>query len=190
MDTFEIPLQSADADGSSAGEFWEPVVLDQYAVPSGIDGGLNLAKPPLPETGLDSTARLSPDQSLVQDLGLDGTDRHALAVNRVEAAYGVTEDDQSFWEPLEPLVMVPHAAGKPVKDDLGERFAVAKEVVEVWNRERLSEREKLVVGARELLVEVPTQRDQPTVALDCKREPVSPCRCAADQQCTPLRNGI
>src|SRR2546428_9838315 len=48
----------------------------------------------------------------VQDVRLQGADRHALPVDGVEAAYGVAQDDVAVGEAGQALVMPPAVRGE------------------------------------------------------------------------------
>ena len=50
--------------------------------------------------------------------------RHALAIDRIEAADGIAENDQPFRKVLEPVIAMPQAAGKAEVFDLRQGLAL------------------------------------------------------------------
>src|SRR2546428_12299153 len=58
----------------------------------------------------------------VQDVRLEGADRHALPVDGVEAAPGVAQHDVAVGEAGQALVMPPAVRGEVVHDEVRQRL--------------------------------------------------------------------
>src|SRR5207247_2094178 len=69
--------------------------------------------------------RLAAGQAVAQRGGLQRGDRHALPVDRVEAADRVPDGQQSGGEVAQPFVAPPQVGREPVGADVTERFRVA-----------------------------------------------------------------
>jgi hypothetical protein len=70
----------------------------------------------------------------VQDLGLKCGHRHALAVDRVEAAHGVTQDGKSVRERRYPVIAVADGHGMAIPGRIVNRFGEADQLCEIGQR--------------------------------------------------------
>jgi hypothetical protein len=115
-------------------------------------------------TGL-AAARFAAGEAVAQRGCLQGGYRHALPVDRVEAADRVPDDQKPGGELAQPLVAPPQAGREPVGADLGERFGVADRGEDVRWGHGAGEGEEPVFVGRRVVAGVSGQRQDPAVCL-------------------------
>src|SRR5918998_4616272 len=174
MDPPHVPLQQLQPDRPPGRQLRETEVLERHAGPGCVHDRRDAAEPeaaePRPQPALAAGAGEGPPEGL----GLDRAHRHALAVDRVEAADRVAQGDQPGGEAPEPVVAPPQAAGEGVGRDAGEGLEAAERLVDVGHGQRPREGEEGVVVARHRLVEEADQRREPPAALDREEGAVAP----------------
>jgi hypothetical protein len=101
-------------------------------------------------------------------------DRHALAVDRIEAANGVAEHQIAFRKICEPFIAPAQVGSVAVGDQIGQRLRPGDDIVDFSGRQRcdIGEKSLLVVGR--VVAEKATDADSPGVVLLCEDDAVAP----------------
>jgi hypothetical protein len=97
--------------------------------------------------------------------GFEGSDRHALAVNRIETGDRVAEHQVPFGKTSELFVATTNAGRKPHRLRFAHWIGVLDDLVNVRCRNGTRKRNETLEFGRRDLAEMPDQRNCPTLAL-------------------------
>ncbi len=104
-------------------------------------------------------------QAVPQRPRLLGRHGHSLGVERVEAAYRVTDDEESGGRILHPLVVSPQRTGETVGHRVAQRLGRRDQVVDVGYGQGSGERLESLGIRRRMVTEHSGERDVPAAAL-------------------------
>ncbi|HUN30570.1 MAG TPA: hypothetical protein VMU95_01015 [Trebonia sp.] len=104
-------------------------------------------------------------QGLTERQRLQGGNGHALGIDRVEAAQGVTHDEQPGWHPVEPLVVPPDAGREPHLGRVVQRLGLPHHGGYLGPAEAVGIGQHVQVAGRRVLPEHAREREYPLVAL-------------------------
>src|SRR3954454_1014229 len=180
--TVHIPLQQLEPHRSLLRQLREPIILERCTTPGGIDHRLNRAEPTLGEGRVDPARIPSAGQRSIQAIRLDGAHGHALAVDRVEAAHRIAQNNQAFREARELLVVPPQAACEAMVHNVRQGFEIADDVIKLERRQRARKGNEGVRVLRCGFVEATDERDKPSAALNRKQDAASLAGRAGNEQ--------
>ena len=149
-----------------AGRRRQPQVVAGGDHPGGVAASGHAALHPPCEAGERRlTSQVGGEVRAENDCGLGG-DGHALAVDRVERAHAVADDDEAVRPATQALEVAP-AVGRVGEGDRGrQRFGEADGVVEDRAAQRPGEADETAIVDRRGIAAGSLQRDHPAITLD------------------------
>jgi hypothetical protein len=79
---------------------------------------------------------------VLQRLNLQRGRAHSLAIERIEAADGITKDEKPLGKCRQPFIMTLNARGKPVMGEVRYALSILDEVVQLGCMQRLGKGQK------------------------------------------------
>ena len=107
VDAAQVPLKRPDVVRALVLQLRKTIILYLHTVPGDINGRLDAPEPVSSKARTKASLLFRRGESVVEGLGLDGADGHALALDRIKAANRIAQHYQTLGEAPEPLVAVP-----------------------------------------------------------------------------------
>ena len=180
MQLADIPVDEAQHRRARTLHLRMAEIIADRDVPGNIDGLRRGLEKALRERRWPSA------QALLQDHRLLRGHRHALAVDRVEAADCIAEHQITLREAREPLVTPAQAGDVAIADVVGQRLCPGDDIVDFLGRHRreVCEEPRIVIGR--VVAEETADADGPGIALLRDDHAIAPVRCTAGNHNTDL----
>src|SRR3954466_10028541 len=123
MHTVHVPLQQPQTRWSLPLQLGEAQILHSRCVPGRIDHRVDAPKPALAKESAGATLIAGMAEGVCETLHLKSADRHALRVDRIEAAHGIAEHDQPLRKAPKLLVAASETSREPVMHNLRQGLA-------------------------------------------------------------------
>ncbi len=188
VDAVHVPSQRPQAGRLYVFHLRKAEVFQQHALPGRIDDRPDRCEPAPSEVGTDPAFVARAGQRLVETFRLDRAHRHALPVDRIEAADTVAEDDHAPREGAQRLVALSLAAGEPVMDDLRQRLGRTDGVMDRGAAQGARKGQQRIEILRRGLVAIAERGQEPSTAFNGNEAGASSSRTAGHEQQAGLRS--
>ena len=142
----QVHIRESEGQRPAASHLGKGEVAADRQIPSLVDHLAGRAEEP-------ASKRVIPElEAAPQLLRLQRRDRHPLAVQRIEACDGVTDDQQAGWETPQPLVAPTPVRREGMADQLSEPLTLADRGEYIGRGHRSKKVQQLLLASRRVVI--------------------------------------